>query len=87
MRNTTKFSSPKLYIYNSTYDFSKFAYISNLQPLTAGAHELARPTVISTKQSIGADRPEFVDSELFDDGTNTTRFPMSFHTHWGSKLG
>ena len=27
MRNTTKFGSPKLDIYNSTYDFPKLAYI------------------------------------------------------------
>ena len=33
MRNTTKFGSPKLDIYNSTYDFSKFAYISKINPL------------------------------------------------------
>ena len=33
MRNTTKFGSPKLDIYNSTYDFSKFAYISEINAL------------------------------------------------------
>ena len=50
MRNTTKFGSPKLDIYNSTYDVSKLTYISeinelalDLLPLTAGTHELAGP--------------------------------------------
>jgi len=50
MRNPTKFGSPKLDIYNSTYDFSKFASIFeknalelDLQPLTAGALESTRP--------------------------------------------
>ena len=50
MRNPTKFGSPKLNIYNLTYDFSKFAYIAetnalelDLQPLTAGAQESAGP--------------------------------------------
>ena len=33
MRNTTKFSSPKLDIYNSTYDFSKLAYILEINAL------------------------------------------------------
>ena len=33
MRNTTKFGSPKLHIYNSTYDFSKLAYISEINEL------------------------------------------------------
>ena len=50
MRNTTKFGSSKFDIYNSTYDFSKFAYILginelalDLQPLIAGTHESAGP--------------------------------------------
>ena len=33
MRNTTTFGSPKLDIYNSTYDFSKLAYISKINEL------------------------------------------------------
>ena len=33
MRNTTKFGSPKLNIYNSTYYFLKFAYISEINEL------------------------------------------------------
>ena len=33
MRNPTKFGSPKLDIYNSTDDFSKFAYISEINAL------------------------------------------------------
>ena len=45
------------------------------------------PRVIGIEQSIGADRPEFTDGELSDDGTGTTRFPTTFRTHWGSKLG
>ena len=50
MRNLTKFGSPKLNIYNSTYDFSKFAYILeknalelDLQPLIVGALESTGP--------------------------------------------
>ena len=50
MRNPTKFGSPKLDIYNLAYDFSKFAYILeinalelDLQSLTAGAQESAGP--------------------------------------------
>ena len=45
------------------------------------------PCVIGTKLSTVADRPEFTDGELSDDGTGTTRFPMTFRKHWGSKLG
>ena len=33
MRNPTKFGSPKLDIYNLTYDFSKFAHISEINAL------------------------------------------------------
>ena len=33
MRNTTKFASLELDIYNSTYDFSKFTYISEINAL------------------------------------------------------
>ena len=33
MRNTKRFGSPKLDIYNSTYDFSKFAYVSEINGL------------------------------------------------------
>ena len=33
LRNTTKFGSPKLDIYNSTYDFLKLAYISEINEL------------------------------------------------------
>jgi len=51
MRNPTKFGSLKLDIYNLTYDFSKFAYISeinalelDLQPLTAGTRWSVEPT-------------------------------------------
>ena len=33
IRNTTKFGSPKLDIYNSTYDFSKFVYILEINAL------------------------------------------------------
>ena len=43
--------------------------------------------VSGTKQSTSADRPEFADGEHSDDGTDTTRFPTTFRTHWGSKLG
>ena len=51
MRITTKFGSLELDIYNSTYDFSKLAYISEInalasrpKPQTAGAPDLAGPT-------------------------------------------
>ena len=50
MRITTKFGILELDIYNSTYDFSKLAYISKInvlasrpKPLTAGALESAGP--------------------------------------------
>ena len=50
MRITTKFGSQELDIYNSTYDFSKFACKSeinelafNPKPLTAGTLEPAGP--------------------------------------------
>ena len=50
MSNTTKFGSPKLNIYNSTYDFLKLAYISEInelasrpKQLTTGALESAGP--------------------------------------------
>ena len=50
MRITTKFGSLELDIYNSTYDFSKLAYISEInelasrpKPLTAGARESVGP--------------------------------------------
>ena len=33
MRNTTKFGSPKLDIYNSTYDCLKLAYIFEINEL------------------------------------------------------
>ena len=50
MRNTTKFGSQKLDAYNSTYDFSKFAYKSEINELAFNpiavdtwVPELARP--------------------------------------------
>ena len=53
--NTTKFGSPKMDIYNSTYDFSKFAFKSKinelafvLQPLTAGTPASVGPRVSDT---------------------------------------
>ena len=33
LRNTTKFGSPKIDIYNSTYDFLKFAFKSKINEL------------------------------------------------------
>ena len=89
MRITTKFGSLELDIYNSTYDFSKLTYISKInelasrpKSLTAGALESAEPTCHRLKkQSTGADRPEFADGELSDDGTSTTMIPETFRTH------
>ena len=84
MRNTTKFGSQRLDIYNSTYDFSKFAYKSEInglaskpKPLTAGSPSQSGPRVSGTKQGSRADRPEFTDGELSGDGTGTTSFPMT----------
>ena len=45
------------------------------------------PRVIGIEQSIGADRPEFTDGELSDDGTGTTRLPMTLRAQWKSRLG
>ena len=45
------------------------------------------PRISGTKQSTGADRPEFADGELSDDGTGTTVIPMTLRTHRATYLG
>ena len=50
LRNTTKFGSQKMDIYNSIYDFSKFAFKSEI-------NELAYRTKPLTAENPGSDGP------------------------------
>ena len=61
MRITTKFGSLELDFYNSTYDFSKLTYISEInelasrpKPLTVGVPESAGPTCHRLKNRVPA---------------------------------
>ena len=89
MRNTTKFDSQKLDTYNSTYDFLKFAYKSEINELAFNpiAANSWGPRVnwacasVTQEQGSGADWPEFADGELSDEGIGTTSFPTTSRTH------
>ena len=94
MRITKKFGSLELDIYNSTYDFSKLAYISKInelasrpKPLTAGSPSQSGPRISGTKQGTGTNRLEFAYGELSGDSTGTTVIPMTLRTHRASYLG
>ena len=79
MRNTTKFGSPKMDIYNSTYDFSKLVQKSrkeiklnpNCSRWQRGPTGQQGPPVSEPKQGMVVDRRYLADDEISGE-TNLT---------------
>ena len=82
MMNLTKFGSPKMDIYNSTYEFWKHAFKSvktnkkskNAQRLTDGARWSVTPG-----QGRHSGQPYLTSGEITGDEGDTNMFPTSGH--------
>ena len=86
MRNTTKFGSPKLDIYNSTYDFSKLAYILEINALEfrSTAADSRGPWVSRARALVAQNRAPVLTGQSSPMASSSTMAPAPQGSPWPS---